>query len=183
MGACLQGVDVALRAQESVHARLVTALPVIALNQQTLPPPPPPAVIVFGATGSVGGAVCKMLKAGHLGLHGIKVVAVGNKADECKELESSLGIHTMCRDAADAKAVKEVFDMHKHEGVLGVSRRMDCCAQGRGRGGAFYSAVPRRSSLLPCAITLQHTKHNQTKTKGRRHDRRLLLQAFSRLDG
>lgn len=55
------------------------------------------AVIVFGATGTVGHALVKMLKAGHLGMQGIKVVAVGNDKAACDKLEKELGVHTMCK--------------------------------------------------------------------------------------
>ncbi|GBF94967.1 hypothetical protein Rsub_07468 [Raphidocelis subcapitata] len=77
-------------------------------------------VIVFGATGTVGRALVKMLKDGHLGMAGIKIVAVGVDGEECKKLEKEMGVHTMCKDACDMKACQEVFDMHKGEGILGV---------------------------------------------------------------
>lgn len=77
-------------------------------------------VIVFGATGTVGHALVKMLKDGHLGMKDIKIVAVGVKEDECKKLEKDFGVHTMCKDANDFKQCQEVFDMHKQEGILGV---------------------------------------------------------------
>ncbi|KAI8471112.1 MAG: hypothetical protein J3K34DRAFT_418097 [Monoraphidium minutum] len=77
-------------------------------------------VIVFGATGAVGHALTKMLKDGHMGMAGIKIVAVGNKEEECKKLEKEFGVHTMCKDASDMKQCQEVFDMHKSEGILGV---------------------------------------------------------------
>lgn len=68
----------ALRAVKSAPSRPCNCCPVH-----------PAAVIVFGATGTVGHALVKMLKEGHLGMSGLKVgcgrkgAGVGSKAKGC----------------------------------------------------------------------------------------------------